>query len=235
MEDYLKGLISEGTPNSEVEQDKNLAREFAELKSAFKEFGEADKSGTIISNTFEGSTNFRIIPQGKKLVKLSEKQVDVELALDSVNDLNKENKKTIFVFITNDSDYQKVFERVRKQEFQLMWMYGGERNSHARQLKENVKDTHFFNLEQLCLGMSYGGIPTTDWWLDNQLQPIMDMKVTSQKISYYELPFDFMFHFYHEYPYIKYQVLDTNISFDEVTYYRRNYEPYNFIHEGYWA
>ena len=70
-------------------------------------------------------------------LKFNEKMVDTKLVIAALDDFHSSQKNTVFVFLTNDSDFQPLFERIKSQ-YKLYWMCGNEIKYQSKELKEIV-------------------------------------------------------------------------------------------------
>ena len=88
-----------------------------------------------------------------------------------MDDLYTAKENEVFVFITNDTDFVPLFERVGKTH-QLIWLQGG--NNRAKGLEAIAGKARTYDLKEffITLNPEHPKMPKTHYWDENILKPI---------------------------------------------------------------
>ena len=143
-------------------------KQFTIFKKALEDF---DSWPGLISEMNEGETRFDIHPKRNHLIEFHEKAVDTKLIMRCMDDLASSKDDDVFVFVTNDTDFLPLFERVLETR-QLIWLPGAKRKS--KKLEALVGKTRTFELSDFFLGKSaeFPRVPTTRYWDEEIIEPL---------------------------------------------------------------
>ena len=159
-------VIEKEILNSKLKSEKKQ-QQINIFKAALRGF---ERAG-VISEVNQGEINLDLRPKEASLIEFKEKAVDTKLVMRCMDDLKTSKDNDVFVFVTNDTDFLPLFERVLESR-QLIWLPGAEKKS--KKLAEVAGDTRTFNLFDYFLGTSpeLPRIATTGYWDTYILEPI---------------------------------------------------------------
>ncbi|MDC1407928.1 NYN domain-containing protein [Candidatus Puniceispirillum sp.] len=139
-------------------------QKFSWFREALDEFDANWKS--LVAEVSEGQTRFNIKPKQHFFIEFQEKAVDTKLVMKCMDDLAKAKNDDVFVFITNDTDFLPLFERVAETH-QLIWLTGAKNKSKG--LSGAVGRGKIFDLVDFLSGEGlHKKIPSTKYW-DNEV------------------------------------------------------------------
>ena len=156
--------------------DRRLKTREAQKKAQFDLFKEAlhefnDKHRNRVSEVNEGQTRFNLLRGRPTLIEFQEKAVDTKLIMKCMDDLSAADDSDVFVFVTNDTDFAPLLERVAKTH-QVIWLQGGE--NRAKGLEATVGKARVYELRDFFLTRDplFPKMPETQYWDENILKPI---------------------------------------------------------------